>query len=120
MAVTQSNSDVAQRHDIIAKCGDTFQRTWYFKLNGVDEDVSLSTFKMRVIKIGDTEKKAIIEFTHLLGLSRPDNFRIRARQNPLAIKPGKYWHDVQRTYPDGTVITFEEGFFVANNDATPA
>jgi hypothetical protein len=124
MSVSESNSNIAQRHDIVCRRGDTFSRTFHFKLNGVDEDITGSGFKCRVTRINDATRKAVLEFSEVVngGITRPDNFRIKLEKTKTemaAIIPGKYFYDVERTYPDDTVITWVEGFFTIVNDSTP-
>lgn len=121
-----SNADTAARLDLMQRRGDTFNATFEFKQFNVDteeeapEDLTGSTFKMKVIARGDAYKRPILEFADG-EFTRTDPGIIETTKSAatMQIPAGYYAYDLQQTRPDGSVRTRLAGEFIITNDITP-
>ena len=109
--------------DFRVKRNDTFRKKIEFnnKIAGVitPDDITASVFKVRISTKPD-EGLTIKELTAGAGLSFESTNKL-VMTIPAAemnIAAGTYYYDVQRTYPDGTVVTRPEGRFIVDADIT--
>lgn len=109
--------------DITVKRRDTFSTKLQFSTKSgtviTPEDITASTFKMRIanaVSGGQTIK----ELTPGNGLAfeGTSNLVITIIAADMDMPAGIYYYDVQRTYPDGTVVTKPEGRFIVDADIT--
>jgi hypothetical protein len=117
MTKAVSNSDKPGRVDFICRRGDTFYRRLTFKVNGVNEDFTGSTFKMQV----KLTAKMIMEF-----VAGDDEIVVtgnvielnKSAADMQDVTTGDFEYDLQQTLQDGTVKTRLAGCFKINNDVT--
>lgn len=120
---TSSNSDVAARHNIIHKRGDSLWRGWEFYSDAaytIPIDITSSTFKMTV-KSADRLRE-IFSFDIGSGLTITDTNKLELDLAEMAdtVKAGAYIYDMQKTLSSGRVTTILEGDFILTNDVSPA
>jgi hypothetical protein len=109
--------------DFIVKKRDTFRKKIEFntKTDGVvaPDDITTSTFKVRIATKpdgGDTIKE--LTLGNGLSVESTNKLVLTISASDMNIAAGVYYYDVQRTYPDTTVVTRPQGRFIIEADVT--
>lgn len=110
---SESNSNVAVKHNITCKRGDTFSRIfkyWADSAKTVPVDITGSTFELKVFD--EKREKEILRFTAASGLAISDTntLTLSKTKTEMLLRPGVYIYDLEKT--TGAVgLTIMEGDF---------
>jgi hypothetical protein len=120
MAASESNSDVAQIHNIIHKRGDTFGRKfrfWQDEAKTVKEDITANTYAMQIRKPKDDTVLMSFAMAEGLSIENVNELVLSKTAAQMAVKADIYTYDIQKT-TGGTVITVIKGNFTITDDRT--
>lgn len=114
---------IAARHDLRYLRGDSFDLVFAFKTaSGSVVDFTGSTFLMKIIAIGDTNKTAIISFSTGAGLTlNTTTGTVTLSKTPAqmaSLTAGNYLYELQETDTNSKVKTRIRGYFECVDDIT--
>ena len=117
------NLVITAREDIKWIRGDSFDLQYAFKDNtGTAVDLTGSTFIMKIIAIGDTNKTAIVSFSSGSGLTLNGSAgTVTLSKTPAqmsALTAGNYLYELQETDSNSKVKTRVRGYFEVIDDIT--
>lgn len=113
--MSTSTSNIAGSHDITARRGDTFTRTFEFQdadLNPID--LTGKTFKCEVRDMYD--KKLILQFTPVIHDTNKVTITKSATQ--MNVRAGRYKFDLADVSEDSTDVDKVAGWFTIVDDVT--
>ncbi len=119
--VTSSNSDVAAKHNIIHKRGDSLWRGWEYYSDPdytIPIDIQSSDFNLEVKSADRLRTIFLFSIGSGLTITGVNRLELDLAEMADAIKAGAYIYDLQKTLSDGRVTTIMEGEFLLNHDVT--